>query len=397
MKYLFKNAYLISENRDCNFTVENGKMLFPATIDEKNYDQVIELNGRLVLKGFCDLHTHLDKAFISSRVTNESGTLDEAIAIMGRYKAQMTDEDIYARAEDALKMCYQNGTRYLRTHVDVDESIGLRSITILKNLQRKYQDLVQIQIVAFPQEGLVGKPKNIEILDQALAAGADLVGGIPANDQDPQEHIDVIFKLAQKYDVDIDMHIDETDCPKSMTLLQLADTTIKKNWQGRLTAGHCCSLAAKEPEEVGTILQRCQSADLKIISLPSTNLYLQGRNDRYNTRRGIAPIRRISQEFNIPTAIASDNMQDPFNPFGNGNLLEIALIAAHGCHMGGTNDLNLLFKMATEQPLEMFGVNSSFAEGQEAKFIILDAKTPYEAIINQRKLFASFLNGKIEM
>ncbi|WP_371362404.1 N-isopropylammelide isopropyl amidohydrolase [Sporomusa rhizae] len=395
MKYFFKNANLVLEQKTVDLAVCDGKIDFVSNVEEGNFDKVVDLKGKMVLKGFCDLHTHLDKALISTRVANRSGTLAEAIAIMSEYKAKMTDEDIYERAESTLLMCYKNGTRFLRTHIDVDKNIGIRSILVMKELQKKYRHLMQIQIVAFPQEGIVDKPQNYQALDQALAAGADLVGGIPVNDLDPQKHIDMVFKLALKYNVDIDMHIDETDRADCMTLLQLAYTTISMGWQGRVTAGHCCSLAANPPEIVDSILEKVHMAGIKIVSLPSTNLYLQGRGDTCNIRRGIAPIKRIYQEHCIPTALASDNIRDPFNPFGNGNLLETALIAAHGCHMGGNDDIDLLFDMITRQPIEMFGADYHIYEGEEADFIIIDAATPGEAIIAQKRLYGYFRNNTL--
>ena len=281
--------------------------------------------------------------------------------------------------------------------MDVDEQTGSRGVLALKRLQREFADRVEIQIVAFPQEGLVKRPGNIRALDQALADGAELVGGIPAADQNPREHIDMVFTLAQKYNVDVDMHIDETDRAECMTLEMLADATVRMGWQGRVTAGHCCSLAANPPERAGEVLRKVRNAGVRIVSLPSTNLYLQGRGDSYNIRRGIAPIGRISREFQIPTAVASDNIRDVFNPFGNGNLPEEALIAAHGCHMGGTEGLELLFDMISRQPMEMFGVNPYLREGDEARFIICDACTAAEVIVGHEKLFGSFTNNRMEV
>ena len=374
MDYYFKNANLILEGIKGDFAVEKGKLHCHGLKDPERYDQVTDLQGRIVLKGFCDLHTHLDKALVSSRVENRSGTLKEA-----------------------LLMCWSKGTRYLRTHVDVDEQTGSRGVLALKRLQREFAGRVEIQIVAFPQEGLVNRPGNIRALDQALADGAELVGGIPAADQNPREHIDMVFTLAQKYNVDVDMHIDETDRAECMTLELLADATVRMGWQGRVTAGHCCSLAANPPERAGEVLRKVRNAGVRIVSLPSTNLYLQGRGDSYNVRRGIAPIGRISREFQIPTAVASDNIRDVFNPFGNGNLPEEALIAAHGCHMGGTEGLGLLFDMISRQPMEMFGVNPYLREGDEARFIICDARTAAEVIVGHEKLFGSFTNNRMEV
>lgn len=397
MNYVLKNAYLPAQEKTCDIAVRDGKFHYLQSADDCDGYKTIDLAGRMVIRGYCDLHVHLDKALVNARVKNRSGTLEEAIRLMASYKGSMTDRDILERAETVLGMCFRNGTRYLRTHVDVDERIGIRSILGLKELQQKYRDQIRLQIVAFPQEGIVESPGNYAALDRAMAAGADLVGGIPAAERDPQAHIDMIFDLAEKYDADIDMHIDETDDPESHTLLQLAQTTIRRGWQGRVTAGHLCSLAANPPEKQRPVLEQVKAAGIRVISLPSTNLYLQGRHDAWNVRRGIASIKRIAEEFRIPTALASDNIRDPFNPFGNGNPLQTALIAAHGCHMGGTDDLRALFDMISRTPLEMLGIDPAFQEGEPADFVVIDAGSPEEAIVSQSPVYGYFQKREFEV
>ena len=145
------------------------------------------------------------------------------------------------------------------------------------------------------------------------------------------------------------------------------------------------------------MLEQVKVAGIRVISLPSTNLYLQGRHDAWNVRRGIAPIKRIAEEFRIPTALASDNIRDPFNPFGNGNPLQTALIAAHGCHMGGTDDLRALFDMISRTPLEMLGIDPAFQEGEPADFVVIDAGSPEEAIVSQSPVYGYFQKREFEV
>ena len=368
LNYILKNAYLVAQEKTCDIAVRSGTFHYLQGTEASDGDEILDLAGRMVIRGYCDLHVHLDKALVNARVKNRSGTL-----------------------------CFRNGTRYLRTHVDVDEGIGIRSVQVLKELQQKYRDRIKLQIVAFPQEGIVERPGNYAALDQAMAAGADLVGGIPATEKDPQRHIDMIFDLAEKYDAAIDMHIDETDDPESHTLLQLAQTTLRRGWQGRVTAGHLCSLAANPPEKQGQVLEQVKAAGIQVISLPSTNLYLQGRHHPWNVPRGIAPIKRIAEEYRIPVALASDNIRDPFNPFGNGNPLQTALIAAHGCQMGGTDDLRTLFDMVSKTPLEMLGINPAFQEMEPADFVVIDAKSPEEAIVSQSPIYGYFQKREVEV
>lgn len=272
----------------------------------------------------------------------------------------------------------------------MDENIGLKSLEALIELREEYKDRLLIQIVAFPQDGIVKSQENYEYLEEALKLGADLVGGIPATEDDPIKHMEMIFDLAIKYDVDVDMHIDETDDPTSLTLKDLAEMTIANGYKGRVTAGHCCSLSANTREAIAPVIELVKKAGISIITLPSTNLYLQGRGDSYNVRRGIAPVKFLLEN-NIPVLIGSDNIRDPFNPFGNGDLLEELLVSAHGVHMGGEEDLNKLFDMVSIIPAQALGLDYEIGENDEASFVVIDAKTKASAIIGQANVFGSFI------
>lgn len=390
MNCLLKNANIIANQQIADIGIMEGKIVFPSETDTYEWDQIIDLNGKIVFKGFVDIHTHLDKAMVTDYVKNQSGTLGEAIEIMGSYKANMSDEDIYSRAKKVIEMCYRNGTRYLRSHVDVDENIQSRSIKVLSTLKQEFQDKLYLDIIAFPQEGIVDNPNHYAALEQALKDGAKIIGGIPANESDPKKHIEMIFDLAKKYDVDIDMHIDENDNPESLTIVELAKQTIENNYQGRVTAGHLCSLGSSDEKTIREVLDKIKEAQIKIVSLPSTNLYLEGRNDVGLIRRGIAPIKMMYQEYGIDVAIASDNIRDSFNPFGNGNPLQTALITAHASHMGGIKDLEDLFDMVSTIPMQMMGFHPTYQQGEKAQLIVLDATTKDEAIISQASVLYAF-------
>ena len=386
MSVLLKNAFVWSERRIADLVVDDAIAVFSDNEGAPSLHEVVDLDGRIVLPGFADCHLHLDKALIAEKAPNHTGTLAEAIEIMQPYKVAMTDEDIRSRAERALRMCFANGSRFLRTHVDINETIGLRSFNVVKELRERYRDKLSLQIVVFPQEGIINSGDR-DALESALAEGADCVGGIPAFDPDPGVHISAILDMAMKYDIPADFHIDETDDPDSLTLATLAEMTMERGLQGKVIAGHCCSLSANPPEKVDRVLEKVAGAGISIISLPSTNLYLQGREDVVNKRRGIAPLIRIMSH-NITTAIASDNMQDPFNPFGNGSLLLQALIAGHGCHMGGMADFDALLDMITINPMKIMKQDASLNKWREV--VVLKARTAREAIVGQSGLFATY-------
>lgn len=328
---------------------------------------------------------HLDTVLTADELANKSGTLEEAIEISGKIKSTATKEGAKRRANQVLEWGYENGLRALRTHCDIDQTAELKFLEVLLELREEWQDKLEIQIVSFPQEGL--NQKILEMMEESLKMGADLLGGIPANSKKPLRHIKNIFELAVQYDVDIDMHIDETDDPDSLTIKDLARETIKRDYQGRVTADHCCSLAANKVEDLNEVFTLAKKAELNIITLASTNLCLQGRNDKVAPRRGITRVKALLEN-DIPVFLGSDNIRDSFNPFGNANMLEEALIAAHGCYMGNPQDLKKLFKMITVYPQENLKFKSGIKKNAEAEFIILDQRDPAQAIIEQSPIFS---------
>lgn len=389
MNYLFKNCYMPFQDEIQDIYVKDGYIeKIGLNLKELSEYKSIDIKNRIVFNGFVDIHMHLDKALIGEKVFNRSGTLKEAIDIMIEYKKDMSKEDIKSRGRQTLNLSYNNGTRFLRTHIDVDEIIGLKSIEAILELKEEFKEKIEIQVVAFPQEGFIDNIVNYNFLEEALKLGADIVGGIPANEKDPIKHIDMVFELAKKYDRDIDMHIDETDDANSLTLKYLAEKTIKENYENRVVAGHCCSLSANKLDDIQDVLSLVKESKIMVATLPSTNLYLQGRGDEKNYRRGITRVKDLLDN-DIPVSIGSDNIRDPFNPFGNGNLLETGLITAHGCHMGGLDDLNKIFDMISIVPSFLFH-EYKIKEKQKAKFIIIDNDKKYKSIIEQSKILDYF-------
>ena len=394
MNYLIKNAVLLPDTKRVDFCiVDNCISKNTEQLEDKDYC-ILDLEGRLVLKGFADIHVHLDKVLMDDG-GKEPSSLEEAIRFMHEYKKSAKQGDIYKRARRMAERCYSHGTRWIRTHVDVDAFWGLKAYEVLKQLQKEFYPKLNIQIVAFPQEGIVGNRENYRLLDQALLNGADLVGGIPAAEEDYKNHIDMIMDLAEKYNVDMDLHVDETDVSNILTVQYLAEVVIGHQWQGRVTAGHLCSLSANVHSKREEILDLISAAGIGMVTLPSTNLYLQGRGDEADFRRGILPVREALMK-NINVAAASDNMRDYFNPFGRGNVLDQAYLVANCCYMGTGKALWETFKMVTLYPARIMGVCPWVQEGSEADFIILNAKSVSEAVIERSNLFGYFEQGELK-
>lgn len=343
-----------------------------------------EAGGRLLTPAFVDPHIHLDKALVAEEVRpNRSGTLREAIEILWERKAAYTVEEIVRRAGRVIESAVLTGTTRMRTHVDVDTIGELRPLEGVSAARERYRDLVDLEIVAFPQEGVVRDPGTEELLAQAVAAGADLIGGMPhseASPADSRRHIEICFEIATRYDRDIDMHVDETDDPASRTLEILADLTLANGYQGRVTAGHTCALAAYPDDYARRVIAKLGRAGVHMITNPATNLMLQGRLDRQPIRRGITRVKELL-EAGVNVAMGQDCVKDTFYPFGRADMLEVALITAHAAHMSLPLEVETVFAMATTNAARVLRIADYAVEvGHRADFVLLDAPTPAEAI-----------------
>ena len=360
----------------------------------------VDVGGRLVTRPFVDVHLHLDKAFQADTAANRSGTLEEAIRLGQALKARQTGSDVYRRILRGARTALTQGVTRLRTHVDVDPVVGLTGVAAALEAREALKGLVDVQVVAFPQEGITNQPGVTDLLHEAIRMGCAAVGGIPARDPQPEEHIRVVFALAEATGCLVDMHVDESDDPDDLTLPLVAAYTRRHGMEGRVAAGHCCSLSAQEPARRTEVIEAVREAGVHVITLPSTNLYLQGRADRVNVRRGLAPVKELLAA-GVNVAFGSDNIRDPFNPFGNGSMIQSALILAHGAHMGGQDDLETIFGMAGfraeaimdgRRPDQL--PDPAIRPGIAAYLVVLDAKSPAEAIIGQRPPAQVFVRGQ---
>lgn len=396
MDLVVRHARIDGQFKLSDIAIEDGRIVEIGDRVEESGEEEIDAKGRLASPGFVDAHMHLDKALLGQETPNVSGTLREALKIMGRKKSEFTVDAVKERAGRVVEMAVRNGTTAIRTHVDVDPLVGLTGLMALIQAREEYSDLADIQIVAFPQEGINNVEGAEELLKEAMEMGADIVGGIPAIDPDLQLHIDKVFSIARDFSVDIDMHIDESDDPKDLTLEYYAEKAIEEGYPGNMTAGHCCSLAAVDDATARRVIGKVGEAGINVVALPSTNLYLQGRGDGYPIRRGITRVRELL-DAGVNVLYASDNVRDSFNPFGNGNMLELALILAHGAQMGGMGDLETIFRMGTVNAARAVGIMEDYGleEGKKADIVILDAENPQEAIIGQAKALYVIKNGAI--
>jgi cytosine/creatinine deaminase len=349
---------------------------------------VLDAEGRIAVPGFVEPHIHLDKALISERAPfNVSGTLTEAIEILWEIKRNYTVDEIAERASRVLVRAIENGVLRLRTHVDVDPIGGTRPAEGLLRARERFRDLIDVQIVAFPQEGIVQSPGTEALMREVMKLGVDVVGGMPFNEvslDDSRRHIEIVFDIAKEFDADIDMHVDETDDPSARTLEVLAELTITNGWQGRVTAGHTCALASYPRTYADHIIARLREADINMIANPATNLMLQGRLDEYPKRRGVTQVKELLSA-GVNVACGQDCVHDTFYPFGQNDPLEIAFLLCHASHMSRPSEISTVMDMVTRngaRTLRAFGFG--VIEGAPADLVVLDAREVREALATRR-------------
>src|SRR5436190_537236 len=279
--------------------------------------EVLDCSGRLVLPAFVDGHVHLDKVLIRDELSEHDGTLSGAIEAIHERKRRYSVEDVRDRARAVIEESVRQGTTRIRSHVDVDTIGKLVPLEGVLAAAADCADIADVQTIAFPQEGLLRDPGAYELMEAALEMGAHVVGGMPhweADEAAQREHVRLCFDLAQRFDRDIDMHVDETDDGGVRTLEMVADEALRLSYTGRVTAGHVCSLAAADEEYSRRVIDKCARAGISVAANPVTNLVLQGRGDRAYALRAItdapAQAMRLS-DYGLAVGMRADLMVLP--------------------------------------------------------------------------------------
>jgi cytosine deaminase len=339
-----------------------------------------QLDGRLVIPGFVETHIHLDKSCILERCRNEKGTLEEAIAAVAQAKRAFTEADIYARAQRTLEKAIVQGTTRMRTHVEVDPRVGLNGFNAVRRLKRDYAWALDLQICVFPQEGLTNDPGTEELLIEACGHGADLIGGCPYTDTDPATHIARIFAIARRFDLDIDFHLDFDTDPSWMHLDEVCRQTEVHRWGGRVAVGHVTKLSAIDHARLAEIGRRLADAGVAVTVLPATDLFLMGRAHQRHVPRGVAPVHRLLGH-GVTCSLATNNVLNPFTPFGDCSLIRMANLYANIAQVGAPAELAACFDMVTTLPARLMNVSDyGIAVGRAADLVALDSRNPAMAV-----------------
>jgi cytosine deaminase len=355
----------------------------------------IALDGRLVIPGFVETHIHLDKSCIADRCTCPTGTLQEAIESVAAAKRAFTEDDIYARGRRTLEKAIVQGTTRMRTHVEIDPRIGLKGFHAVARLKRDFAWAVEIEICVFPQEGLLNDPGCDELLVEACENGADLIGGCPYTDSDPHGQIARIFDLAKRYDFDIDFHLDFDLDPSWMHLDEVCRQTEDRGWGGRVTIGHVTKLSALDHAALETVGRKLAHAGVALTVLPSTDLFLMGRASVHSVPRGVAPAHRLL-DHGVICSLATNNVLNPFTPFGDCSLLRMANLYANVAQLGRPDQIRACLEMVTSHPAKLMNLGDyGIAVGNPADIVVLDCMDSASAVAELAQPLLAMKRGRM--
>ncbi|MBI2371262.1 MAG: amidohydrolase family protein [Deltaproteobacteria bacterium] len=348
-----------------------GRDLQPSGREE------LVLDGRVVLPAFVDAHLHPDKAFTAAALGSAS-SVEEASERFGRYRLTRSQEDLRRSIERSLALLVSQGVGTVRAHADVDDAVGLRALEALLEARQTWGDHIEVQAVAFVTRRAAGRFAEAQsLLREALACGPDLLGGTLTGVPAAPAVLQGLCELAAAHNVRLDLHIDETDDPAAPCLLEAVPGAARAHGlEGRITASHCCLLGCLPTEAARRIAARLREADVSVVTLPLTNLYLQGRRPGGAAVRGVTAVRTLL-EAGVPVAAGSDNLRDPYSPYGDGDPLTTALLAGVAAHLSPSETLALV----TTGGARVLGLNRyGVGVGDRADLVVIETDTPEEVV-----------------
>ncbi|MFY9286722.1 MAG: amidohydrolase family protein [Tissierellaceae bacterium] len=369
-----------------------GKDLGPA-------DEVIDLGGKLVIAPYVDPHLHLDYVYTLSELGRQgagSGTLFEAIEMWPKFKENLTIDSVKKLALKGIYDEVSQGVQFIRTHIDVTDP-KFTALKAMLELREELKDKVEIQIVAFPQEGMYTYRGGRDLVEEALKMGADVVGGIPHYEparEFGEKSVHDTVKLALKYDKLIDVHCDETDDTHSRFLELLNALVLMEDYGRRTTASHTCSFGSADNSYAFRMMDLFKKSKINFISCPTENAYLQGRQDTYPKRRGLTRVKEF-MEAGINVAFAQDSINDPWYPMGNGNMMNILDNGIHLAQIMSPEEIEVDLDLITYNGARCLNIQDRYGleVGKDANFIVLDGDSPFDVIRNRARVLASIRKG----
>ena len=356
--------------------------------------RTIDLKGKLVTTGLIETHIHLDKSRILDRCSPSPNRGRDHMARVGAVKEGFTVEDVYARAQATLEECISHGTTHMRTHVEVDPNVGLRGFEALQQLAKDYAWAIDLELCVFAQEGMSNVPQADANVEEGLKRGASSVGGAPGYDPDHAAQIRRIFELARAYDVDVDIHLDVGSTPEDMDIHLVCELTEELGWGGRVAVGHGTKYSCLPPADLAALAKRLADVGVTVTVLPATDLFVTGRERDHNVIRGVADA-NVLVGHGVNCCLSSNNILNPFTPFGDCSMTRIANLYANIIQRGAEDELAECFEMLTSRPARLIGLEDYGLEvGKAADLVVWDTSTPSEAVARVAHPHMGFKRGR---
>jgi cytosine/creatinine deaminase len=398
---LITNANLPDGQTGIHLGISHGKFVAvgPDTaIAQAIAKQTIDANGLLLSTPFVDAHFHMDAtlSYGLPRI-NQSGTLLEGIALWGELKPQLTQQAIIDRALVYCDWAVGKGLLAIRSHVDVcdDRLLAVEALLQVRATVKPYLDL---QLVAFPQDGVLRSANGLKNIERAMKMGVDVIGGIPHFERTMAEgarSVELLCEMAAQLNVPIDVHCDESDDPLSRHIETLTYQTLRLGLQGRVTGSHLTSMHSMDNYYVSKLLPLMAEAQMQVVANPLINITLQGRHDTYPKRRGMTRVPEMMAH-GINVAFGHDCVLDPWYSFGSADMLEVAQMGVHVAQMTSQEQVRSAFAAVTKNPAKILGLQHYGLEvGCNADCVLLDARSPIEAIRLRASRLKVIRGGKV--
>lgn len=396
---LIKQVHVDNHQDLVDVRVTDGKFAEIAKdLTPHDGEEVIDGHQHLMLPPFVDSHVHLDAALTAGQPEwNESGTLFDGIRIWSERKQDLTIQDVKSRAKKTIMNMVAHGIQHVRSHVDVTDPHLIAAQALLE-LREELKDQIDLQLVAFPQEGILSYPHGRELMEQSVKEGLDVVGGIPHFEFTTEygwQSVHFLMKLADQYDRLVDVHCDEIDDPASRNLEVLATEALERGMKDRVTASHTTAMGSYNDAYTYKLFRLLKMSQINFVSNPLVNVHLGGRFDSYPKRRGVTRIKELTAA-GMNVSFGEDDVQDPWNPLGNGNMLDATTMGVYIAHLMGYHQLQDAYKFVTYNGAKTLHISDQYGIeiGKPANFILLNATDFYNALNQHVEVIANVRHGK---
>ncbi|BFQ93049.1 cytosine deaminase [Gallibacterium anatis] len=397
---LIKNTHLAQREGLWQLLIENGKIakILPNDVEIKTDKKILDAEQGIVYPPFIEPHIHLDATQTAGQPNwNRSGTLFEGIERWAERKSLLSHDDVKQRAWKTLKWQIANGVQFVRTHVDVSDPT-LTALKAMLEVKQEVAPWVDLQIVAFPQEGILSYPNGVNLLEQAMEIGADVVGGIPHFEFTREygvESMHIAFEIARRYGKQIDIHCDEIDDEQSRFVETVAALALKYEIGDQVTASHTTAMHSYNGAYTSRLFRLLKLSGINFVANPLVNIHLQGRFDTYPKRRGITRVKEMLEN-NINVCFGHDDVFDPWYPLGTASTLQVLHMGLHVCQLMGYDQINDGIKLITENSAKTLAIQDyGISEGNSANLVILPAENGFDAVRRQVPVRYSIRAGNI--